>query len=101
MVGNKNMQEQVVHSKTLSRASTLGRVLTAAYPGAYGLMLSVVFLLALVWNLRIHSILACPAGRYSPEYYLAYCQADGYGDYDHGALWLDLEPGVRRGAARC
>ena len=91
------MQEHAVHSKTLLRASTLGRALTAACPGAYGLALTIVFLLAMVWNLRMHSILACPAARYSPEYYLAYCQADGYGDYDHGALWLDLEPGVRRG----
>jgi hypothetical protein len=32
---------------------------------------------------------------YDSDKYLAYCHADHYGDYDHGALWFDLEPGVR------
>ena len=50
----------------------------------------VTFSLSMRWN----SVFACPANAYSQDYYLGYCQAKGYGDYDHGAFWFGLEPTV-------
>jgi hypothetical protein len=47
---------------------------------------------AFAFKLRTDGVFACPAGGYSPTAYLAYCNAGGYGDYDHGSFWLALEP---------
>jgi hypothetical protein len=46
----------------------------------------------LVYHLRTATILACEASGYRADRYLEYCQAEGYGDYDHGAFWFGLEP---------
>lgn len=51
----------------------------------------VAFPLQLRWN----GIFACPANGYSSDSYLGYCQATAYGDYDKGAFWFGLEPGLR------
>ena len=51
------------------------------------------------YKLRSDSILACPADGYGGHQYLAYCHARGYGDYDRGAFWFDLEPEAQRNAA--
>lgn len=48
-----------------------------------------------VYTLRTQGIFACPASGYANGQYLAYCQAAQYGDYDHGAFWFSLEPGIR------
>ena len=40
---------------------------------------------------RTKGIFACPTADLGPDHYLAYCQATGFGDYDHGAFWFDLE----------
>jgi hypothetical protein len=42
--------------------------------------------------LRTHAIFACQAGLYTDNRYISYCEADAYGDYEHGAFWFDLEP---------
>ncbi|HEY1505904.1 MAG TPA: hypothetical protein VGF92_16480 [Stellaceae bacterium] len=34
----------------------------------------------------------CSAQGYAPDRYLAYCDTDYYGDYEHGALYLETEP---------
>jgi hypothetical protein len=47
------------------------------------------------YTLRTRSAFACPASGYGPDWYLAYCAATEYGDFDHGAFWFDLVPGVR------
>lgn len=52
-----------------------------------------------VFKLRANGIFACPADGYTGNRYLAYCQVTGYGDYDHGAFWFDLEPDIERFAA--
>ena len=53
-----------------------------------------------VYTLRTQGIFACPAAGYRDGHYLAYCQAPQYGDYDHGAFWFSLEPGIRDYVAR-
>jgi hypothetical protein len=47
---------------------------------------------AMIYKLRVSSIFACSAEGYAADRYLEYCQADGYGDYDHGAFVFALEP---------
>jgi hypothetical protein len=49
--------------------------------------------------MREAGIFACPATAYDGNHYLGYCQGSVYGDYDHGAVWFGLEPGVREAAA--
>lgn len=36
----------------------------------------------------------CSAAGYSDDHYLAYCEYGRYGDYEHGALLYEVEPGV-------
>jgi hypothetical protein len=50
-------------------------------------------------SLRQDGIFACPGSGYGPDSFLAYCNADQYGDYDHGAIWFNLEPGMNRSLA--
>jgi hypothetical protein len=60
--------------------------------------ISVILLAALctyTYTLRTRSAFACPASGYGADWYLAYCSATEYGDFDHGAFWFDLVPGVR------
>jgi len=60
--------------------------------------ISIILLAALctyAYTLRTRSAFACPASGYSADRYLAYCSATEYGDFDHGAFWFDLVPGVR------
>lgn len=47
-----------------------------------------------------NSIFACPAAGYSDDRYLAYCDAKGYGEYEHGAFWFGLEPTALRSATK-
>jgi hypothetical protein len=80
-----------VTSKTASglladRAIPYIVIVLLAVLGAYG------------YTIRAQSIFACPASAYSADNYLAYCHADHYGDYDHGAFWFGLEPSIRQSA---
>ncbi len=56
-------------------------------------------LIPFAFKLRSEGIFACPANGYSENKYLAYCHVRGYADYDHGAIWFNLEPTVERHAA--
>jgi hypothetical protein len=47
---------------------------------------------------RKHSIFACVANGYTADRYIAYCDATGYGDYEHGAFWFGLEPSAQNSA---
>jgi hypothetical protein len=58
----------------------------------YALSIVAVIFGAGLYGLRKHGILACKAAGYDTDRYLAYCQADNYADYDHGAFWFNLEP---------
>jgi hypothetical protein len=40
----------------------------------------------------IDKIAGCRANHYSDDTYLAYCATKGYGDYEHGAFFFDMEP---------
>lgn len=51
------------------------------------------------YDLRTNGIFACGAAGYSEGSYLAYCNSERYGDYDHGAFWFDLERDIRNRAA--
>ena len=71
----------------------------AVRPGLYILILVCSVLGAFGYKLHSESILACPADGYASTRYLAYCHAEGYGDYDRGAFWFDLEPEARSNAS--
>jgi hypothetical protein len=47
-------------------------------------------LLGLFWP--VIGIDACHGEGYRDDRFLAYCENTGYGDYEHGALYFDLEP---------
>jgi hypothetical protein len=65
------------------------------FANSYVLLILAAMLCTYLYSIRAQSVFACPATGYDSDNYLAYCHADHYGDYDHGALWFDLEPGVR------
>jgi hypothetical protein len=67
-------------------------------PALYLVIIVLSVLGALVYKLHTESIFACPASGYGSGQYLAYCQTNGYGDYDHGAFWFGLEPDAQRAA---
>lgn len=67
--------------------------------GLYILAILAAMLGAFLFHMREAGIFACPATAYGGDRYLGYCQGSAYGDYDHGALWFGLEPGVREAAA--
>jgi hypothetical protein len=66
--------------------------------GLYILAVLAAMVGAFLFHMREAGIFACPAA-YGGNRYLGYCQGSAYGDYDHGALWFGLEPGVREAAA--
>jgi hypothetical protein len=49
------------------------------------------------YKLRFEGVFACPAAD-TADTFLADCNSSGYGDYDHGAFWLGLEPTAQRAA---
>lgn len=68
-------------------------------PGLYLALVLAALVAAFAAHMRLDGILTCPAAYGGGERYLGYCQGTAYGDYDHGATWFGLEPGVREGAA--
>jgi hypothetical protein len=58
----------------------------------YAVIVVAVLLGLPTYNLRHDGLFSCPASGYGADRYLAYCQATGYGDYDHGAFLFGLEP---------
>jgi hypothetical protein len=69
--------------------------LFASRPTIYISVILVATLVSFAYQLRTESIFACPATGYDSDHYLAYCAAGSYADYEHGALWFDLEPSAR------
>ena len=65
-------------------------------PRFYSFVLVFVFFTAFIAHVRINGIFACPVTEYAGNHYLGHCETSGYGDYDHGAFWFDLEPTIRR-----
>ena len=64
-------------------------------PITYISVILVAALCTYAYTVRTRSAFACPASGYGADRYLAYCSATEYGDFDHGAFWFDLVPGVR------
>jgi len=71
----------------------------AARASLYTLLVLTVALGTGAYSVRTHGIFSCQASGYSANRYLSYCNATGYGDYDHGAIWLGLEPAASSAAA--
>jgi len=67
-------------------------------PSLYIVIVIAAVLAAFVYDLRTKGIFACPGAGYANDSYLANCNSAGYGEYDHGAWWFDLEPVARRRA---
>jgi hypothetical protein len=61
-------------------------------PAIYILILLCVCVAAGLCKTRADSIFACQARGYTSDKYLAYCGAEGYGDYEPGAFWFGLAP---------
>jgi hypothetical protein len=67
-------------------------------PAIYILILLAVCAGSFIYQLRANNIFACPATGYTSDRYLSNC-GTGYGDYEHGAFWFDLEPTAEISAA--
>jgi hypothetical protein len=61
----------------------------------YIFVILVVTLVVYMHQLRTQYIFACPADFYDSDHYIVYCGAGGYGEYERGAFWFDLEPSAR------
>src|SRR5215471_16448074 len=72
----------------------------APKPLLYIVVVGGAAIVAFGYYLRFENILACQADGYGIDRYLAYCGSDGYGEYDHGALWFELEPDATESARR-
>jgi hypothetical protein len=67
-------------------------------PVIYILILLAACAASFIYQLRVNNIFACPASGYTSDRYLSNC-GTGYGDYEHGAFWFDLEPVAEMSAA--
>src|SRR5688572_16088191 len=75
----------------------LKRLLRTDGPGVYIAVLLVTVAATMLYSLRADGVFACQSG-YGPGQYLAYCNVEGYGEYDHGAFWFELEPDTHAAA---
>jgi hypothetical protein len=73
-------------------AVSVVRPAAPARPGLYILIVVFAVLAASYYRLRADSVFGCQATGYSADDYLSYCQTEGYGDFEHGAIWFNLEP---------
>lgn len=64
----------------------------------YFVALALILVGTFVAHMRLNGIFACPASEYGGNHYLGHCEATAYGDYDHGAIWFNLEPEARERA---
>jgi hypothetical protein len=69
--------------------------LFASLPTAYICMVLIAALASYAFWMHRHSIFGCQANGYNADRYLGYCDASGYGDYEHGAIWFGLEPSAQ------
>lgn len=84
---------------TEARRRGLTSFLITLKPRLYTLVVLVVAFGSGAYSLRKYGIFGCAASEYGSDRYLSYCNATSYGDYDHGAIWFDLEPPARAAAA--
>jgi hypothetical protein len=67
-------------------------------PKLYLVILLCSAVVPFAYQVRTHGVFACPAAGYGPQSYLADCEADSFGDYDHGAFWFGMEPEAEQAA---
>ena len=76
-------------------AKTLAKPRKGLFVGQLARYIGIVLLAAFAsyayWA-TTRSIFACKGWGYSATHYLAYCGAPSYADYEHGALFFNLEP---------
>jgi hypothetical protein len=68
--------------------------LFAGGPTIYICLILGAILVASVYKIRTQTIFACQGTLYNSDRYIAYCNGTRYADYEHGAIWFDLEPPV-------
>ena len=66
----------------------------ATSPRLYIAVLALVACVGFAANVINHGVFACPVDGYGDDWYLSYCNAAEYGDFDHGAIWFALPPKV-------
>lgn len=84
--------EQTISDKSGQKVVNASGLFSAKKPILYIAVIIIAAFGTLAYQLRVESIFACTADGYGSDRYLEYCQATGYGDYDHGAFWFGLEP---------
>jgi hypothetical protein len=70
--------------------------LFASLPTVYICMILIAALASYALWMHRYSIFGCQADGYDADRYIGYCDASGYGDYEHGAIWFGLEPSAQR-----
>jgi len=81
--------------KSFSSSPMTLKGLLAGRPAIYAFIILTAAYVACAYQIRAQTIFSCPAGGYSADRYLAYCQGTSYADYEHGAFQFDLEPAAR------
>ena len=71
----------------------------AIRPVLYIVVIVMALIGAYAFKLRTEGVFSCTAEGYRADRYMGYCNGSAYGDYDHGAVWFGLEPGVQQYAA--
>jgi hypothetical protein len=67
----------------------------AKQPTIYICFILAAALLSCAYAFRTHTLFACQADGYSTDRYIAYCNGENYGEYEHGAFYFDLEPSAQ------
>lgn len=83
----------MINSLASEATMLMGRFV--ARPVVYACFVLAAAYAAFAYQIRTQTIFSCPAGGYSADQFLAYCQGKAYGDYEHGAFQFGLEPAVR------
>ena len=100
-----SVRQNIISTRTLSR--NVGELLRRFWKSvcsrdrswAYIGLVLLVTVSAAALGLRKYGIFGCSASGYSSDTYLSYCNVASYGDYDHGAIWFDLEPAATAAVA--
>jgi hypothetical protein len=87
--------EQTISDKSGEGTANASGLFRTNKPILYITVILIAAFGTFAYQLRVESIFACTADGYGSDRYLEYCQATGYGDYDHGAFWFGLEPPAR------
>lgn len=68
--------------------------------GLYSLLIVIAAVSGFLYGARTTGLFACQAPSRNTDQYLGFCNATNYGDYDHGALWFELEKTTKEAASQ-